>query len=118
MGSPARMKDVCRIITAEKGNIVVLSAMSGTTNSLVEISSYFEKGNPEAANIIINQLRNKYVTYIPELYNSGEVRQRIADFLDDRFTLLHAMSSEEYTEQMGKQILAQGEIISTNMLTA
>ena len=67
VGSPARMKDVCRIITAEKGNIVVLSAMSGTTNSLVEISSYFEKGNPEAANIIINQLRNKYVTYIPEL---------------------------------------------------
>lgn len=118
VGSPARMKDVSRIISAEKGNIVVLSAMSGTTNSLVEIASYFEKGNPEAANIIINQLRNKYVTYIPELYNSGEVRQRIADFLDDRFTLLHAMSSEDYTDQMGRQILAQGEIISTNMMTA
>ncbi|MBQ9569719.1 MAG: aspartate kinase [Alloprevotella sp.] len=118
VGSPERMKAVGRIVTSEKGNIVVLSAMSGTTNSLVEIANYFEKGNPEAANITINQLRNKYSSHIAELYTSGPVRQRMADFLDDRFTLLHTFSSEEYTEQVGKTILAQGEIISTNMVTA
>ena len=112
------MKDVSALITKEKKNIVVLSAMSGTTNALVEIADYFKKGNPEGANITINQLRNKYTADVGELYTSGTYRQRIADFLDNEFTYLHSFSSIEFDEVAEKAILARGEIISTTMVTA
>ena len=58
VGSPQRMKNVCQLITDGEHKIVVLSAMSGTTNSLVEIADYIKKRNPEAANSVINKLHN------------------------------------------------------------
>ena len=67
VGSPQRMKEVAQLITAEKKNIVVLSAMSGTTNSLVEIADYFKKRNVEAANSVIGRLRAKYMDHLPNL---------------------------------------------------
>ena len=54
VGSAQRMKDVAKIICDGEQKIVVLSAMSGTTNTLVEISDYLYKKNPEGANEIIN----------------------------------------------------------------
>lgn len=63
MGSAQRMKDVAKLITGER-NIVVLSAMSGTTNSLVEISDYLYKKNPDGANEVINKLAQKYYGHI------------------------------------------------------
>mgnify|MGYP001400150111 CR=1 FL=1 len=59
VGSAQRMKGVAKLITGER-NIVVLSAMSGTTNSLVEISDYLYKKNPDGANEVINKLAQKY----------------------------------------------------------
>ena len=67
VGSPQRMKDVCQLITDGDRKIVVLSAMSGTTNSLVEIADYINKRNPEAANNVINKLRNVYLQHILSL---------------------------------------------------
>ena len=55
VGSPQRMKEVSALINAGKQKIVVLSAMSGTTNSLVEIASYLKKNNREAANVCITR---------------------------------------------------------------
>ena len=67
VGTPERMKDVCKLITDDgTPKIVVLSAMSGTTNSLVEISDYVRKGNPEGAGITITHLRRKYREHIPQ----------------------------------------------------
>ena len=68
VGSPERMKSVASLIT-ESGDptFVVLSAMSGTTNSLVEICDYLYKKNPEGANEVINNLEKKYQKHIPEL---------------------------------------------------
>ena len=60
VGSAQRMKDVAKLITDGEQKIVVLSAMSGTTNTLVEISDYLYKKNPEGANEIINRLEAKY----------------------------------------------------------
>ena len=60
VGSPERIKEVCGIITASgEPTFVVLSAMSGTTNSLVEIADYLYKKNPEGANEVINNLEKK-----------------------------------------------------------
>lgn len=117
VGTPQRMKEVCNLITQEKGNIVVLSAMSGTTNSLVEIADYFKKGNPEAASGVINMLRSKYAQHIEDLYSSEESKQRTLSFLDEEFTLLHSFACVSFTDTVEKTIVAQGEIISTNMVT-
>ena len=58
------MKEVAKLITDGERKIVVLSAMSGTTNTLVEISDYLYKKNPEGANEIINKLESKYRQHI------------------------------------------------------
>ena len=118
VGSPERMKHVAALVTKEKGNIVVLSAMAGTTNTLVEIADYFGKRNPEGANVLIGQLRMKYAQHLPLLYSGSATRQRVADYLDDTFTTLHAFSSVEYSENVEKTILAQGELMSTAMMAA
>ena len=76
VGSAQRMKDVAKLITDGERKIVVLSAMSGTTNTLVEISDYLYKKNPEGANEIINRLEGKYKQHIDELYSTEEYKQK------------------------------------------
>ena len=117
VGSPQRMKDVAKLIIDGKRKVVVLSAMSGTTNSLVEISDYMKKRNLESANAMINRLRIKYMQHVEELYSTDEMKVKTRKFLEDEFMYLHSFSSTDYTEAVEKAILAQGEIISTNMVT-
>ena len=82
VGTPARMKEVTTIIT-ESGQptFIVLSAMSGTTNSLIEISNYLYKKNPEGANEIINRLENKYMQHVEVLYTTETYKNKIKKFL-------------------------------------
>lgn len=117
VGSPQRMKDVCQLITDGDRKIVVLSAMSGTTNSLVEIADYINKRNPEAANNVINKLRNVYLQHIEELYVKEENLLATRELLLGLFKHLHQLTTEEYSLKLEKEILAQGELISTNMVT-
>ena len=118
VGTPQRMKEVANLITPQQGeqNFVVLSAMSGTTNSLVDISDYLYKKNPEGANTIINELERKYMTHVNELYSSDEYREKTRSFLRDEFTYLRSFTKIMFTSFEEKVILAQGEIISTNMM--
>lgn len=118
VGSPQRMQDVSKLITEDgEVKIVVLSAMSGTTNSLVEISGYLYKKNPEGANTIINQLEQKYVEHINALYRTEEVKRKTLEFLHEEFDYLRSFTKVHFTSFEEKVILAQGEIISTNMVT-
>ena len=118
VGSPQRMQDVSKLITDDgETKVVVLSAMSGTTNSLVEISGYLYKKNPEGANTIINQLEQKYVEHINALYRTEEVKQKTLEFLHEEFDYLRSFTKVHFTSFEEKVILAQGEIISTNMVT-
>lgn len=117
VGSPQRMQDVSKLITADgEPRFVVLSAMSGTTNTLVEIADYLYKKNPEGANTIINALEQKYLQHLQELYTTDEWRQRTEDFVRDVFTSLRDMTKGLFTSFEEKVILAQGEILSTNMV--
>ena len=116
VGTPQRMKEVSRLITDGQQKIVVLSAMSGTTNSLVEIADYFKKRNGEAANNVINKLRTVYMGHVKELFSSREMADATADLLEDIFMYLHSFSSTDFTEVSEKTILAQGELMSTNMV--
>ena len=117
VGSPQRMQDVSKLITADgEPRFVVLSAMSGTTNTLVEIADYLYKKNPEGANTVINALEQKYLQHLQELYTTDEWRQRTEDFVRDVFTSLRDMTKGLFTSFEEKVILAQGEILSTNMV--
>ena len=118
VGTPQRMKDVCKLINIPgETNFVVLSAMSGTTNSLVEISDYLYKKNPAGANILINQLEQKYMRHCDELYATDEYREKTKKFLMEEFNYLRSFTKILFTSFEEKVILAQGEIMSTNMVT-
>lgn len=118
VGSPERMKSVAQLITdSGEPTFVVLSAMSGTTNALVEISDYLYKKNPEGANEIINNLEKKYMQHVDELYSTDEYKQKSIDFLHSEFDYLRSFTKDIFTSFEEKSIVAQGEIISTNMMT-
>ena len=117
VGTPARMKEVTTIIT-ESGQptFIVLSAMSGTTNSLIEISNYLYKKNPEGANEIINRLENKYMQHVEELYTTETYKHKIKKFLTEEFNYLRSFTKDLFTSFEEKTIVAQGELLSTNMM--
>ncbi|MCF2592934.1 aspartate kinase [Bacteroides caecigallinarum] len=117
VGSAQRMKDVAKLISDGEQKIVVLSAMSGTTNTLVEISDYLYKKNPEGANEIINKLEAKYKQHIDELYSTEEYKQKTLEFVKSVFDYIRSYTKDIFTLFEEKVILAQGEIISTNMVT-
>lgn len=117
VGSPQRMKEVSKLITNGERNIVVLSAMSGTTNSLVEIADYFKKRNFETAHSLINKLRIKYEAHVKDLYSTETAAQKTTELLDEVFVLLRSFANADFTPSVEKAILAQGEIMSTNMVT-
>ena len=119
VGSPARMKEVTKLVTKSGEPVfVVLSAMSGTTNSLVEISNYLYKKNPEGANEVINQLERKYLKHIDELYSTDAMKAQIREFLTSEMNYLRSFTKELFTSFEEKSIVAQGELISTNMVVA
>ena len=119
VGSPARMKEVTKLVTKSGEPVfVVLSAMSGTTNSLVEISNYLYKKNPEGANEVINQLERKYLKHIDELYQTDEKKTQMREFLSSEMNYLRSFTKELFTSFEEKSIVAQGELISTNMVVA
>ena len=116
VGSPERMKNVSQLVTKDNEPVfVVLSAMSGTTNSLIEISNYLYRKNPEGANDVINRLEEKYKQHINELYTTEEYLQKTLDFLNTELEYLRSFTKDIFTSFEERSIVAQGEIISTNM---
>ncbi len=119
VGSPERMKEVASLITRSgEPTFVVLSAMSGTTNSLIEISDYLYKKNPEGANEVINNLEQKYSVHVDELFSTDEYKLKMKDFLSEEFNYLRSFTKDLFTSFEEKSIVAQGEVISTNMMTS
>lgn len=117
VGSPERMKNVAKLITKSgQPTFVVLSAMSGTTNSLVEISNYLYKKNPEGANEVINNLETKYMAHVEDLYSTDDYKRSTREFLHERFDFLRSFTKGIFTSFEEKQIVSQGEIMSTNMV--
>ncbi len=117
VGSPERMKGVASLVTKSgKPTFIVLSAMSGTTNSLIEISNYLYRKNPEGANEVINNLEQKYIGHIEALYSTDEYKQKTRLFITEKFDYLRSFTKDLFTSFEEKNIVAQGEILSTNMV--
>lgn len=119
VGSPQRIKEVANLITRPgyEGNLVVLSAMSGTTNTLVEICNYLRSSNKESAEDTINRLQQKYNVHLKELYSTEEFLGKAQAFIDEVFQYLRSFTKDVFVPRFEKNILAQGEIMSTNMMT-
>lgn len=129
VGTTERMKGVVALIKREQqksGNseqgttpvVVVLSAMSGTTNSLVEISNYLYKKNADGANEIINSLENKYLKHIDDLFSTDDTKNEMRKFIQENMDYLRSFTKDIFTSFEEKSIVAQGEILSTNMVAA
>jgi aspartate kinase len=115
VGSAQRMKDVAKLIAGDR-KIVVLSAMSGTTNSLVEIADYLYKKNPDGASEIINQLAMKYDRHVEELYRTEEYKQKAKELVAAHFDYIRTFTKDLFTLFEEKVVLAQGELISTGLM--
>ena len=113
VGSAARMKEVAKIICDGEKKVVVLSAMSGTTNSLVQYSEALYKGENKQALEIINELEKKYHQVIDELYEDEIIKSDAQDMVKSHFNYMCSFLDSEFTVFEEKAILSQGEIIST-----
>lgn len=116
VGSPERMRHVAALVKESGRNIVVLSAMSGTTNTLVEIADYLHKHNVPGAQETVNTLRQKYSSVVEELYNEDESKRRAKDYLDRVFNFILRFTEGEFGMAEEKEILAQGELMSTMLM--
>ncbi len=117
VGSAARMKDVANLVCDGIPKLVVLSAMSGTTNSLIEIADYLYKKNSSGAMELINSLEQKYQLVCEELYSSEKYLSETKAFIKEKFDYLRSLSKSIFTSFEEKCIVAQGELISTRLFT-
>jgi aspartate kinase len=115
VGSPQRMRAVMPLINDDGKKIVVLSAMAGTTNDLVEISDLFYSGRKEDALEKNEILRKKYHQLTDELYENDTFRNSGHELVDAHFDFIRNLSFREFAKQQEKSILAQGELISTSL---
>ncbi len=117
VGTPQRMKEVVALVNDGNQKIVVLSAMSGTTNALYEIADYLHKKNPVGANENINKLEDRYMQHVEDLYATDEYKKAATDFLKTEFNYIRSFTKGIFTMFEEKIIVGQGEILSTNMVT-
>ncbi|MFT6167431.1 MAG: aspartate kinase [Vicingaceae bacterium] len=116
VGSADRIKKVAALISDGEAKVVVLSAMSGTTNSLVQIANYlFEKKNELAAQLI-EGLRAQYYGVVEELFAKEESKVMTKELIRSHFDFLQGFTQDSFTIHEEKAVLAQGELISTALL--
>lgn len=116
VGTAQRIKEVARLITERGANIIVLSAMSGTTNTLVEISDYLYKKNIDGAKETVNALEAKYRKTVDELYDTDEAKDCAMREIKASFNYIRSFSKDIFTLFEEKEILAQGELMSTALM--
>ncbi len=117
VGSPENMRAVMKIIADGEEKIVVLSAMSGTTNALVEISGLLWKKNRETASISIGELETSYKKVVKKLFESEENRKKGQKIIKSAFNTIKSFTSGKFSQVGENTILAQGELISTQLFT-
>lgn len=113
VGSAERMHALIHLINEDAAKIVVLSAMSGTTNNLVEIATVLYAKQNEIARQLIDALENKYKEVIKQLYKTEPALNKGKELLDSHFNYLRSFTMDLFTVNEERAILAQGELLST-----
>src|SRR5688572_859598 len=118
VGKPERMKEVAKLITKDaESKIVVLSALSGTTNALVDISNSLSQGDRNAANQQISALEEHYQKFCKELLVKPASLEKASIIINEHFEFLHIILKISFSEALNKDILAQGELLSTKLFS-
>ena len=118
VGKPERMHEVAKLVTKdEESKIVVLSALSGTTNALVEISNSLAHSDRNAANIQIDALEAHYQNFCNQLLSTPASKEKAAAIIQEHFEFLHIILKISFSEALNKDILAQGELLSTKLFS-
>ena len=118
VGRPERMKAVAQLISRDnESKVVVLSALSGTTNALVAIGQALSKSEKEEAKAKIDALWSHYQTFYHDLLASDEKREEAHAILNEHFEFLYITLRISYNEALNRDILAQGELMSTKLFT-
>lgn len=116
VGKPERMKHIASLLERQtEPALVVLSALSGTTNVLVTIGENIAAGDRHSATQNIGTLHEHYKTFIRELLSNEEVYKKAQDIVADHFDFLNVILKISFSEALSKDILAQGELLSTKI---
>lgn len=113
VGSAQRITALVPLTVDSRPKIVVLSAMSGTTNSLVEIANALYAKDHDKAKVLINALADKYKAVVEELFTTAAGKQKGHELVDSHFEYMRAFLIDLFTPNEEKAILAQGELLST-----
>ena len=116
VGSAQRIQEVAKLISDNQPKIVVLSAMSGTTNTLVDITNYLYRNDRQEALTTIQNLELDYLMTISDLYSTEEFKHRGQEFVQTIFTYLRSFINKDFYPLQEKAVVAQGEIISTTLM--
>ncbi|SOE21465.1 aspartate kinase [Spirosomataceae bacterium TFI 002] len=120
VGKPERMKSIRTLTTADSGRkIVVLSALSGTTNALVAIGQALFAKDKELALVEIEKLYLHYLEFIGELFEREDSLEKGKKVVENEFNFIRSLAGlKHYTQKHDKEMIAQGEIMSTQLFTA
>ena len=113
VGTAERIKALVQLVSSSDKKIVVLSAMSGTTNALVDICNAVFKKDTQRANILIRELEATYLDVVEELFTSAEFKNKGIDLIKNHFNYIQSFTLDLFTVNEEKAILAQGELLST-----
>ena len=116
LGTPSRMRDVSKLITNKIPKIVVLSAMSGTTNHLEKYASFLYKQDKIPARELLSNLKSEYLQVINELLQSSEGQLKGKELIENHFDYLDSFNRDLFTLFEEKAVLAQGELLSTALM--
>lgn len=117
VGSAERMKSLVPLIGDQRLKVVVLSAMSGTTNALVEIGAALYAREVDKARTLIDALEKKYHAVVAELYSKEESKTKGTELVKEHFEHLRSFTIDMFTANEEKAVLAQGELLSTALVT-
>ncbi len=118
VGQPSRMHQVADIVTSQEGpKIVVLSALSGTTNSLVKIGEDLSKGKHDEASDEIENLYKHYLSFQRDLVEKENSLSKAQYVINEHFSFIRSLLKVEFNENYTKELLAQGELMSTKLFS-
>ena len=112
LGSATRMREVVNLIDSKEPKMIVLSAMSGTTNALSVIVDLLYD-NDEIVVEKIKQLEHQYYDVVGELFKDENYKQKGKDLIEEHFKFINSFTQDAFTVFEEKTILAQGELISS-----
>lgn len=117
VGSPERMRRLLDIININERQLVVLSAVSGTTNNLVDIASLLYDKKHDEANALIDILEAKYIDFIKDLFPKAEYLKKSSQLITEHFNSIRAFTQDLFTVYEERIILSKGELISTALFS-